>query len=194
MTNTRALGEKSGSKPCPSSFRMTGTFWGEHGWASAAASDPDQLQIEWRYPAHTEPSLAHTLVAVCSTGFGEYDCSADPNSTPSFYLPNHDIVNGCNLRWTGMGADYNDNDSVLAAFDPSAKEAGPRGLLIRSDVLNNYLDANHLELCWVIIGEKQTTGIPGQPHGRLEFNGAYIYRDGHPNGSFGSILHQPSQP
>lgn len=174
-------------------LNMTGTFWGEHGWAPAANYDPDQLQIEWQYPGHTEPSVAHTLVAVCSTGFGEYDCSVDPNSTPSFHLPSHGIVNGCNLRWTGIGADYTGNDSVLAAFDPSAHEAGPGGLLIRSDVLNNYVVTNNLELCWVVIGEKQTTGTTGQPHGRLEFNGAYIYRDGRPDGSFLCRHHRPSQ-
>ena len=168
---------------------VTGMFWGEHGWAPAANLDMDQLLIKWPHPTHTNPSLAYALAAVCSTGFGEYDCSEILNSAPSFYLPNHDIISGCNLHWTGTDADYIDVNSELAAFDPSSHEAGPAGLLIRSDILSSYLAANNMELCWVIIGEKQTTGTFGQSHGWLDFNGAYIYRGGQAVGHFQCVLH-----
>ena len=82
------------------------------------------------------------------------------------------------MTWTGIAADHVDDRTKIAAFDPSAHEPGPGALLLRSDLLDHYLIEHELDLCWAIIGEKQTIGTTGQPYGWLKFQGAYVYRDG----------------
>ena len=67
---------------------------------------------------------------------------------------------------------------MLACFDPSAHDRGPEALLFRSDILGRYLADRNLELCWAVGGEKQIIGNSVEQHGRLRFQGGYVYRNG----------------
>ena len=102
--------------------------------------------------------MAYGLAAHCSTSGGEYDCSADEDAISTLYLPSHLVVRGCRLTWTGVGADYVDASSKMAAFDPSAHQRGPNALLLRLDLLERYLSEHDLEMCWAVTGEKQSMG------------------------------------
>ena len=55
-------------------------------------------------------------------------------------------------------------------------------MLIRSDVLEGYLFAHRLDLCWAVAGEIMMIGTIGQPYGWLELRAAYAYRSGEPVG------------
>ena len=158
-----------------------GIFFGEYGWSPGfqRATDGQPLgTIEWCFPTGSDPASAHRVAASCSTSANGYDCSTDEDVGLSYYLPSYSIVRDCNLSWTGIAADHVDERTKIAAFDPSAHEPGPGALLLRSDILDRYLIEHELDLCWVIIGEKQTIGTTGQPYGWLKFQGAYVYRDG----------------
>ena len=158
-----------------------GIFFGEYGWSPGfqRATDGQSLgTIEWCFPTGSEPASAYRVAASCSTTANGYDCSTDEDVGPSYYLPSYSIIRDCTLSWTGIAADYVDERTKLAALDPSAHEPGPSALLLRSDILDHYLIEHELELCWAIIGEKQTIGTTGQPYGWLKFQGAYVYRDG----------------
>lgn len=160
-------------------------FLGEYPWAPAFEQLRDSGAIneyEWCYPPGAEPTTAYKLAANCSTGGSEYDCSVDEDAISTLNLPSHLVVLGCQLTWTGIGADYLDQSSRLAAFDPSTHEPGPDALLLRLDLLERYLSEHDLELCWAVTGEKQSMGTSGQPHGWLQFQGAYVLRDGKPVG------------
>lgn len=59
-------------------------------------------------------------------------------------------------------------------IDPSAKEAGPSYALIRSEILEVWLDKNDLQLIWLIGGEKQLfTCMASKFYGRLVYSGIY---------------------
>ncbi len=171
-------------------------FLGEYAWGPAFEQLVNSEAInehEWCYPKDSEPAIAYGLAAHCSTTGGEYDCSADENAASTLYLPSHLVVRGCRLTWTGIGADYVDDNSMKAAFDPSAHEPGPNALLLRLDLLERYLSENDLELCWAVTGEKQSMGTTGQPYGWLQFQGAYVLRGGKPEGK-SKWLHNPQPP
>ena len=156
-------------------------FFGEYGWSPGfhRATDGQPIgTIEWCFPTGSDPTSAHRVAASCSTTANGYDCSTDEDVGPSYYLPSYSIVRDCNMTWTGIAADHVDDRTKIAAFDPSAHEPGPGALLLRSDLLGHYLIEHELDLCWAIIGEKQTIGTTGQPYGWLKFQGAYVYRDG----------------
>ena len=169
-------------------------FLGEYAWAPAfeQSGNPEAINAhEWCHPSGSEPSVAYGLAAHCTTAGSEYDCSADEDSATTLYLPSHLVVRGCRLTWTGIGADYVDDNSAKAAFDPSAYEPGPNALLLRLDLLETYLSENDLELCWAVTGEKQSMGTTGQPYGWLQFHGAYVLRGGKPEGRSDWFHHAP---
>ena len=156
-------------------------FFGEYGWSPGfqRATDGQPIgTIEWCFPTGSDPTSAHRVASSCSTTANGYDCSTNEDVGPSYYLPSYSIVRDCNLTWTGIAADHVDERTKIAAFDPSAHEPGSGALLLRSDILDRYLIEHELDLCWAIIGEKQTIGTTGQPYGWLKFQGAYVYRDG----------------
>ena len=156
-------------------------FFGEYGWSPGFQRMTDGQPLgtmQWCFPTGSDPASAHRVAASCSTTANGYDCSTDEDVGPSYYLPSDSIVRDRNLGWTGIAADYVDEDSQIAAFDPSAHEPGPGALLLRADILDRYISEHDLELCWAIIGEKQAIGTTGQPYGWLKFQGAYVYRDG----------------
>ena len=160
-------------------------FLGEYAWGPAFDQLVNSAAInehEWRYPEDSEPVAAFGLAVHCSTTGGEYDCSSDEGAASTLYLPSHLVVRSCRLTWTGTGADYVDDNSTKAAFDPSAYEPGPNALLLRFDLLNDFLKENQLELSWAVTGEKQSMGTTGQPYGWLQFQGAYVLRGGQPVG------------
>ena len=172
-------------------------FLGEYAWGPAF----DQLtnsgrlnEHEWCHPPGSDSSMAYGLAAHCSTSGGEYDCSADEDAISTLYLPSHLVVRGCRLTWTGVGADYVDASSKMAAFDPSAHEPGPNALLLRLDLLERYFSEHDLEMCWAVTGEKQSTGTFGQPYGWLKFQGAYVLRNGNPVGKSKWLHNRPSGP
>ena len=117
-----------------------------------------------------------------------------PPMTSSICVFHLGIGLGCRLTWTGVGADYVDASSEMAAFDPSAHQPGPNALLLRLDLLERYLSEHNLEMCWAVTGEKQSTGTFGQPYGWLQFQGAYVLRNGNPIGKSKWLHNSPSGP
>ena len=63
----------------------------------------------------------------------------------------------------------------MAVFDPTVHEDGPTALLMREDLLLQYLQDKGLTLCWTILGEKWVVGGDASEkyHGRLKMSGAY---------------------
>jgi hypothetical protein len=116
-----------------------------------------------------------------SSGF---DCSIDEGYALRLLTP--EIVENLGLRWSGNAADYLDVNSQLAAFDPTAKAEGPDALLIREEILKEYLVRENLALCWVVIGEKRVIGAGFDPghHSNLLISGAYVLGDTGPDGSY----------
>lgn len=99
------------------------------------------------------------------------------NQTISLYLPSKHLVNEFNLSlapfeyglWLGI-----DNSPVF--IDPSAHEKGPSYALMQSEQLKTWLEANDLQLVWLVGGEKQLyTNLVSKFYGRLIYSGYYTF-------------------
>lgn len=159
----------------PKPDRLSELFLGEHGWAAASRyyqPDPD-LGGAWEQPRGKCPVQVQLMAANYSNEQGNTDCSLDESI--SLNLLRAELLEPLGLRWTGTGANFLDTNGQLAAFDPTVDTRGPSALLVREDLLRDYLAREQLNLCWVVTGEKQVMGanLRGNYLGRLSVSGAY---------------------
>lgn len=172
---------------------MYGLYLGEYGWSPAFKysigsyeAGAESLHFD-RCPVPIRPIAFQYHAEI-----GSFDCSVDDSF--SLRLPHYELVDRLKLRWTGRGTDYLDPRGVLASFDPTAHEDGPTALLLREDLLRDYLSQNDLALCWSILGEKRVLGGISRSisryRGSLRVSGAYQYTDHGPRG-FVRFRHDP---
>lgn len=170
----------------PEEPEMYGLLLGEHGWS------PAFNQSYGAYFAGTGWSKSERCpVAIRPIAFqyhaetNNFDCSVEESY--SLRLPHHELVRSLGLKWSGTGADHLDHQGQLGVLDPTAHENGPTALLVREDLMREYLSQNGLALCWTILGEKWVLGemssrsIPTY-YGSLRLSGAYRYTDQGPMG------------
>ena len=110
-----------------------------------------------------------------TSSFSGFDCSVD--ASYALELPDPEFVKQTGLCWTGTGADFVNEAGETVAFDPAAHEAGPSALLIRADVMDQYLTMQDRVLCWIMMGEKSIRENT-QFYGDLKVRGVYTYRNG----------------
>ena len=179
----------SNRMPDPPSALSSDMFLGEHGWAPSFRysnrqyySDFGSEDEDWIRPNEDAPVYVQPASFQYITESGEYDCSITEGFT--LQLPHHGLLKSLELRWSGRAADYLDEDGNLAALDPTAHEDGPSALLVREDLLREYLSKEGLVLCWTVLGEKWVIGPMNarEYHGSLKVSGAYRYTDQGPEG------------
>lgn len=156
----------------PKLYRM---FLGEHAWSTVARyfghayyGDPG-----WAKPPRNCPVKVRTFATEYLCEGKGVDCSMDEGFT--LRLPDGAFIRDAKLRWAGEAADYVDPSNKLAVTDPTAHDDGPSALLVREDVLNEYLAREGLAVCWSVLGEKQVIG-PGYSvsyRALLRISGAY---------------------
>lgn len=102
-----------------------------------------------------------------------YDYSL--NDTVRVTVPARELAQGLGLDWCGQAGMFFDAKGCLMCFDPSVKEAVPGALLIRREILENYLNRTELALVWTVTGEKQylTGHVREKYKGRLDISGVY---------------------
>ncbi len=168
-------------------------FLGEYSWAPAFQhvkrsyyGVEDWMDLRYGCPVSVRPAASQHFAE--TNGF---DCSLDESYT--LRLPHHELVERFGLKWSGKGADYLDKQGNRAAFDPTAHEDGPPGLLMREDLLKQYLSEEKLALCWGVVGQKQVygKGYSREYYGNLKISGAYKYTDHGPKGCLKYCLDKP---
>ena len=179
----------------PEPVRMSELFLGEHGWAAASQyyQDGHEWQDSWQRPRRSCPVEVQLVAATYSSERGDTDCSLDDSITLN--LPRAELLGPLGLHWAGSGADFLDATGQLAAFDPTVAEQGPSALLVRTDLLRDFLAREQLSLCWVVTGEKQVMGanLRGNYLGRLSVSGAYTLTEQGVVGFLNCYLSRPSQ-
>ena len=170
----------------PEEPEMYGLLLGEHGWSPAFNYSTVTYDTGAGWPQSERCPVAIRPIAFqYHAETNSFDCSVEESY--SLRLPHHELVRRLGLKWSGRGADYLDHQGQLAALDPTAHEDGPTALLLREDLLRDYLSQNDLALCWTILGEKRVLGemssrsIPAY-YGSLRISGAYRYTDQGPKG------------
>ncbi|MCY4652151.1 MAG: ATP-binding protein [Dehalococcoidia bacterium] len=189
--------------PEPPEFLLNYSYLGEYGWSPAFSYHRQNIESEFSNDGWTKPRRrgspddGECPAAIRATSYRyiaepkTHDCSVSDGY--SLQIPHHDILDDLGLRWSGQGADYVDRDGNLAAFDPTAHEAGPSTLLIREDLIREYLDREGLALCWEVIGEKVVIGSINREYtpGFLRLTGAYLLQEGEPEGEVKTIYLPP---
>lgn len=152
-------------------------FFGEYGWSPAFQyfNALDDGLNPWVSVGRECPTAMRSAVVRCSCSPSDHDCSVEDGPF-WLHVPDPDFARVMGLRWTGQGADFVDETGTILAFDPTAWEAGPTGLLVRSDSMATYLDKHDLSLCWAVLGEKRVLGGVRNFRfaGALQMSGAYV--------------------
>lgn len=165
----------------PESYELDDIFLGEYTWSPAFRyyNQPHYGMEDWTKPEKGCPVRVCIMTYGYSKGSGGFDCSIEDGYL--LRLPTRDLVEKLHLRWSGNRADYMDRNGQLAVFDPTSDKEGPTALLIREDMLKQYLLENELVLCWAITGEKtvhanRQSGM--KYYGSLRISGASILEEG----------------
>jgi hypothetical protein len=173
-------------------YRM---FLGEHAWAPASRYFQQQYYGDdgWTQPNHGCPVKIRTVAFEYLREASGFDCSVDEGYT--LRLPASELVTGLGIRWSGSGADFVDPARRVAAQDPTVHADGPSALLLREDLLREFLAREKLTICWAVLGEKRVLlpGFGAGPyHPSLRMSGAYVLEEGKPIGFVKRMLDDPN--
>jgi hypothetical protein len=167
-------------------------FLGEHGWSPASRYFEHQYYADegWTQPNHDCPVKVRSVAYEYLCEANGFDCSVDESYR--LRLPASHLVTGLGLRWSEHGADYLDAAGQLAAFDPTAHADGPSALLLREDLLKEFLAREKLTICWIVLGEKSAVGAGFSPgyHISLRMTGAYMLDE---KGLVGFVKRTPNE-
>jgi hypothetical protein len=159
-------------------------FLGEYVWSPASRyfQQPYFGDKGWIQPEHDCPMKVRAVTLEYMREGNGFDCSVDKSY--QLRLPGSELVVGLGLRWTGNGAGYVNAAGKLAVFDPTAHADGPSALLVREDLLKEFLMREKLSICWTILGEKRVIGQGFDPayHISSRMTGAYVLGDRTTNG------------
>jgi hypothetical protein len=106
------------------------------------------------------------------------------NSSLYFHMPAKELIQDMGLaRLPGQWGSW-EHEKKLVFFDPSLEEYGPSYALIRTEILQEWLKDNDMEIVWLIGGGKQmSSSRVSQFWGRLVYGGLFKYEDGKPVGN-----------
>ena len=176
----------------PDAPEIYGMFLGEHAWSHASHYFEQSYYGDsgWTQPGRSCPVKIRVATVEYVRESSGFDCSVD--ETYRLRLPARELVNGLGLRWSGHGADFVDAQGRVAAFDPTAFMKGPSAMLLRRDLLMDFLDREGYSICWAVLGEKRVLGPGFTPayHTSVRLTGAYVLRGDVPDGSLKCILDQ----
>ena len=177
----------------PEAPEMRRVFIGECQWSMAFqhAYESWYGDNDWIVADRDCPAPVQVPVLEYQAEEQGYDCSIE--SGYMIRLPHPTMVRRLSLQWDAENSWYVDAMGNRAVFDPSVHEDGPSSLLIREDLLNQYLSAEDLTLCWAVLGEKLCLGNwESRQNPRIfTFSGAYRYAD---RSAVGSIRFNPVKP
>lgn len=150
------------------------SFYRELPWHPSCPERSD----DWRTPGDDSDGIVPVRHMV---PVSEYEWSGGYNdlsmeSTLSIYLPAAGLIEQLGLiSRSGEFGVWRDQAGAEAFIDPSVREDVPSYALIRSDLLNSWLEANGYMLVWLVGGEKGVYGHQtSEFYGRKVFNGAFV--------------------
>ena len=110
---------------------------------------------------------------------GEYDASKE--DTISWSAPCAEIIKTLGLEQEEYDGYYYDSDGRLAAFDTELIQKNG-GVVIRKDLLDEYLSKTGLDLIWIVQGEKEIHELDYSISRWSKWEAFYKYVEGKPDG------------
>ena len=157
---------------------LHGVFVGEYGWSPAFrhSNEPSDINPKLLSTSDWQRSIRPASQTYHS-GISSFDCSVDESM--DLLLPHNDFTDHLGLKWHGVAADFLDEQGKLAAFEPAVHQNGPTTLLLRKDLVEQFLAEQNKALVWIVEGEKWIIG--GQSthefRGALKILGVYQHTD-----------------
>lgn len=172
-------------------YRM---FLGEHAWAPAAHyfQRPYYGDDGWTKPTQGCPVAVRTIPLKYLSEAGGFDCSVEESF--SLQLPVDYLVTRLGIRWSGLAADFVDPEGRVVVQDPTLSVDGPTALLLREELLRDFLARENLTICWMVLGEKRVLSpgfATGPYYPALRMSGAYALSEGRAIGFVKRILDDP---
>ena len=108
----------------------------------------------------------------------ERDCSKE--EAISFSKPSQLLFNGLKMRFTDKEGIWVDNTGKVICFNASVWHGTKDVILIRKDVLLQFLKENHLRIIWTVIGEKNIIrdNLRTTDYDPIEISGCYYLDEG----------------
>jgi len=159
----------------PESSALRDVFLGEMYWSPAYHYHSRE---GWTDSTRHEMIPRKILVSATEyAGDSFNDCSID--GEVRMYLPCEWLVDQLKLNRMGGDGRFFDPNGNLTTFDPSVTTPGPMALLIRKDILLDFLKRENMNILWTVLGEKgvRSYGLTDGWKGTLLVNGAYRIRD-----------------
>ena len=158
-------------------------FLGEYGWSPVYKffDSPYYGGSHWKTPDHNCPASVRVASEEFLSKSSGFDCSVKDSYT--LQVPIFDLIEKTGLQWSGVDANFVDGNGELACFDPTVQEDGPSSILVREDLLQEYLSEQGLVLFWILIGEKRVLSQNhSEFHGAQRITGAFMYDGGNLTG------------
>ena len=123
----------------------------EYPWATSCKTFENYAWVKARI--NTEKEIGHILHTTTNLIWEEiYDASKE--STISYEVPCAKLINDLNLSQKEEDSFYYDEEGNLAAFDTNITQH-MNGVVIRKDLLEQFLKENNLKLVWFVQIEKE---------------------------------------
>jgi hypothetical protein len=176
----------------PKAAEVYRIFLGEHGWAPASRyfRQPYYGDDGWTQPNYGCPVRIRSIAFEYLQEAKGVDCSIDQSY--ALRLPVNDLLAGLGIQWSGSGADFIDAAGRVVVYDPTVYSEGPSALLLREDLLREFLVREKLTICWAVLGEKRVLSARGH-HPALRMSGAYVYSEGLVRGFIKRLEDDPNQ-
>ncbi|WP_386082403.1 hypothetical protein ACFIOZ_03970 [Vreelandella sp. F11] len=135
-----------------------GSYLGEYPWHPAFESIDGVWNLGIGSKLHTQATVANWFVERAGHN---YSVEESFNLT----IPAPALMRGLHLRLAdGRSLAYSTSNGKVLFKDPSANEPGFSAAVVDRDAFRAFLDAEGLEIVWIVTGEKSAHG--GPPHGR----------------------------
>lgn len=102
--------------------------------------------------------------------------ASQPNGVEILY-PNEWLYKGMGLEYGKLNGEWVDAQSKTVVIDNAEYGKGHSALLIRKDVLLDYLNKEGLVMFWPVLSERETRFDNGTPALGYEQNGGWVYMD-----------------
>ena len=154
-----AVNQNYGGRWMPESRERYEVFFREYYWAPAyRCLDNEELIRNEFYDRTTNQFIAHAEVtSICYLWEAEEDYSKE--TSYSFLIPSKQLFEGMKMQFADEDGVFKNEIGEVVCFDAGAIEKSKTYLLVRKEVLLDYLKKHHKKIMWYVLGEKNIIGI-----------------------------------
>lgn len=187
----KILSQSDHSRDRPTEVEMPwGGYLGEYPWHPAFENVDDLCEIGDRASVPIKATVADWYI---ERSGHDYSIEDHINLT----VPAPTLMRDLDLRLAeGRALFYADSNGRIVFKDPSVDEPGFSAAVVDRDTMQQFLEAEALEIVWTFTGEKSAHG--GRPHkngwgGMLEYWGIYRFEESSICGSLNFDCRRPSE-